>query len=370
MKVAIVASFGEQRGGGGKRLWDLLLNGRDRGIQWLVIFQVDGPLVKRVRQLGVPVYLAESGRLRNPVSYIKCVKKISSIIRKERADVVLSWMWITHFYGYPASLLTGTKSIWSQIEIPNDTIFKQIVTKLPAQGIFVNSKWGMNILRQMVPNKRIVLVYPGVDLDIFDESILSKSEARKELKLPETAPLIGIVGRLRRMKGMHILVSAMPNVLLQYPAAQCFVIGGAEIAEPEYKKYLENLIDNKKLNNHAHLVGLQKNVATWMQAMDIMVQASDHTEAFGITVVEAMALEKPIIATAGGGPTEIVTNGVDGILVEFEDTVGLSRAITNCLGNPKMASELGKRAKARAQEFSTRKYTDNFISGLQFLLDA
>src|SRR5439155_3346393 len=119
------------------------------------------------------------------------------------------------------------------------------------------------------------------------------------------------VGRLQRWKGFHVLVEAMPRILRSHPAAQCVLVGGEHALEPDYKRFLEDRITSLGLQERIHLVGQQQNVAEWTTAMDVFVHASDR-EPFGMVVVEAMALGKPVVASADAGPTEVITPGVDG----------------------------------------------------------
>src|SRR5205814_9458002 len=136
---------------------------------------------------------------------------------------------------------------------------------------------------------------------------------RRRLGLPPEGPLIGIVGRLQRSKGMHVLVEALPSVLRSYPDAQCVVVGGSHAAEADYPAYLQGRIAALDLGQRVRCVGWQRNIPEWVQAMDVIVSATDG-EGFGMAIVEAMALGKPVVAGNTGGPAEILTEGVTGLL--------------------------------------------------------
>lgn len=89
--------------------------------------------------------------------------------------------------------------------------------------------------------------------------------------------------------------------------------------------------------------------------MDVIVHASDR-EPFGIVVVEAMALGKPVIAGSAGGPAEIIVDGMHGLLTPFGDASALATAIRRYLGDPAFAAQAGAAALARAQEYSAEAY--------------
>jgi glycosyltransferase involved in cell wall biosynthesis len=97
-----------------------------------------------------------------------------------------------------------------------------------------------------------------------------------------------------------------------------------------------------------------------------VVHASDG-EPFGIVVIEAMALGKPVIAGSEGGPREILTDGVDGLLVAYGDADALAAAVRVYLDDPEFARVVGAAARRRAAEFSAARYADNVIAALHEL---
>ena len=364
LKVAIIMPLAEQKGGGEKRLWDLMLEGRNYGIEWLLIFQEDGPLATQIHQLGVDVRVVPCGRLSRPHHFISALVKILALVRNERPDIILSWMWKAHFYGSPVALINGIPCLWSQLEVPDDLLLKRIAALLPASGVFINSKSGRATLEKLCPRQPIKLVYPGVSLNQFNCSTLPPpSEARRKLGLPLEDPIIGIVGRLQRWKGMHVLVEAISQVRERYPDIHCLIVGGKHNLEPNYASYLEEKITLLELENQVILADHQENIPEWMQAMDIFVHASDN-EPFGIVIVEAMALGKPVVATDTGGPTDIISDRVNGLLTPYGNSEKLVNAILRYLDEPEFANSISLAAKKRAENFSTQHYVDNFIGGI------
>lgn len=369
MKVLVIMPLAEQRGGGEMMLWDLLQQGRNAGVEWLVIFLQEGPMVEQVQSLGIDARVVKSGRLRHVHRFAAAVTKIATIARNERVDAIVSWMRICHLIGGLAALLAGLPSLWYQLEVPDSKdLLLRIVTLIPARGVVTLSKAGQEAQRQIWPQRPTSLVYPGVALDRFEPSVLpSPTAARQKLGLPLHGPLIGIVGRLQRWKGMHTLVEAMPKVLHKHPDAHCVIVGGKHELEPDYLDYVKERISALKLEDQVILAGLQRNVPEWMQAMDVFVHASDN-EPFGIVIIEAMALGKPVIAGDVGGPTEIITDGVNGLLTPYEDAEALANAILRYLDAPDFASRVGVAARERALDFSTQRYAQNFIETIRVAL--
>ncbi|MFN6461663.1 MAG: glycosyltransferase family 4 protein [Nostoc sp. DedVER02] len=366
MKAIIVMPLAEQRGGGEMMLWDLVQQGRNAGVEWLVIFLEHGPMVEQVKSLGIDARVVESGRLRQIHRFIGAVFQIAAIARRERADIIVNWMWITHISGGLAAMLAGLPAVWYQLEVPSDkTWLVRLATLIPARAIITLSQDGKQAQAEIWPHRPTPLVYPGVALDRFEPNALpTPEEARRKLGLPLHGPLIGIVGRLQRWKGMHVLVQAMPKILEKYPDAHCVVVGGKHDLEPDYEEFLKAEITNLGLKEQVIMAGLQRNIPEWVQAMDVFVHASDK-EPFGIVIIEAMALGKPVIAGDAGGPTEIITDGMNGLLTPYGDADKLAIAILRYLDEQEFARNAGIAARQRALDFSTQNYAQNFISAIR-----
>ncbi|NMF64815.1 glycosyl transferase family 1 [Brasilonema octagenarum UFV-E1] len=366
MKVIIIMPLAEQRGGSEMTLRDLMQEGRNAGVEWLVIFLEDGPMVELFRKFGVDARVVRGGRVREVHRLLMSAIAIASIARREHANVIISWMWLAHLTGGLAALLAGIPAMWYQQEIPdNKNFLKRLVNLMPARGVVTITKAIQSAQSQILPERPVYLVNPGVALDRFNPSDLpSPSEARSKLGLPLDGPLIGIVGRMQRWKGIHVLVEAMPKVLQKYPNAHCVVVGGKHDLEPDYEDFLNEKIATLGLPEKVLLAGLQRNIPEWVQAMDVFVHASDN-EPFGIVIIEAMALGKPIIAGNAGGPTEIITNGLNGLLTPYGDANALADAILRYLNDQEFARTAAQAARQRALDFSTQRYAQNFIHALR-----
>lgn len=369
MKIAIIMPLAEQRGGAELALLHLIQQGQGLGVDWLVVFLQDGPMVGRVRELGGDAQVVHAGRLREPHRFAKAVREIVVLARAEGVDLLLGWMGIAHLYGGLAGRIGGIPAAWFQHGLPWDKNWvDRLATRLPALGILTCSQAVAESQAQIAPPRPLRVVHPGAEMERFSaETLPTPAEARRRLGLPAHGPLIGIVGRLQRWKGMHVLVEAMPKVLEAHPDAHCVIVGGDHALEPDYPAFLRERIDALHLGDQVTLAGLQSNVPEWMQAMDVIVHASDH-EPFGIVVIEAMALGKPLVAGNAGGPTEVITDGVHGLLTPYGDVPALAAAILRCLDDPEFARRMGAAAQRRAQEFSTRRYAENCVAALRSLM--
>ena len=158
---------------------------------------------------------------------------------------------------------------------------------------------------------------------------------------------------------MHVVLDAMPDVLSNHPTTHCVVVGGPYPAEPQYQSELFDRAERLGITQHVTFAGARNNVPVWMQAMDVFVHAS-FREPFGIVVVEALALGKPVIACAPGGPSQIFGSEAVGTLVPFEDSKQLSDAICKNIEREEAASS----NQTIARRFSNETFSTEVVNFL------
>jgi len=160
-------------------------------------------------------------------------------------------------------------------------------------------------------------------------------------------PMVFGVGRLAFRKGFHLLVESMPRVLRRHPGARLYVAGKGIMAG-----FLGLLVESLDLQDAVTLMGyVSEEALPWLYRLcDVFVLPSVSAESFGITLIEAMAAGRPVVASRIGGVPEIVDDGVNGLLFEPWDSRGLSEAVSALLGDPELAGDLGRRAHASAEE--------------------
>jgi glycosyltransferase involved in cell wall biosynthesis len=367
LRVLVVMPLGTALGGGEQMLRQLLRHGH--GVEWIVVFLRDGPMIEETRALGIESHLLVAGRFRDFGKRAGAVRRIAALARERRVHLVLGWMAAGQIMAGAAAWLARLPCAWFQVGTPRPDWLDRIATRLPARGVLVLSRQSGEAQARLRPARRQRLVYPGTSLEAFDPAALPTSaELRRRLGLPATGALIGMVGRLQRWNGMHVLIEAMPAVLRAHPAAQAVIVGGVHETEPDYAAQLVLKVRGLGLEDAVRFVGYQANTAEWMQAMDVVVHASDR-EPFGIVVIEAMALGKPVVAGREGGPAEIVTDGVDGLLAPYGDAAALAGAICRYLDDPAFAARCGAAARLRAAAFGDRRYASETVAALRSFVD-
>jgi glycosyltransferase involved in cell wall biosynthesis len=202
-------------------------------------------------------------------------------------------------------------------------------------------------IRQMlvadgVPAARAVTVYEGIDLERVDAAPAAK--LHEELWLPHHAPIVGNVAALVPHKGHRHLIEAAALVVRQVPDAR-FVIAG----EGELRPALERQIKEHHLEKHVLLAGFRPDVLSLHKAFDIFAMSSV-TEGLGTSLLDAMACEKPVVATAAGGIPEVVADGETGFIVPPRDHQAMAGAIVRLLKDPALQQRQGTAGRARVQD--------------------
>lgn len=178
----------------------------------------------------------------------------------------------------------------------------------------------------------------GVSFDEFDitKKELYRKEIRKKWNISEKAFVYGFVGRITGDKGINELLSASKEILKENRNICVLLIGKLE---KEYSIDSELYEWSKKEKNIIYC-GSTLEVYKYMAAMDCYVMPS-YREGFGLTVVEAGAMGLPVVCTNIPGPTDAIKDGVNGIIVEKKDMIGLKDAILTLYRDRKLAEKLG-----------------------------
>ena len=164
---------------------------------------------------------------------------------------------------------------------------------------------------------------------------------RSSLGLEADTPFIFCAARLQAEKDIPTLLSAMRIVMTNHPKAHCLIAG-----EGDQKAMLERLISDLHLAPNVQLLGFRHDIPSLLRACDLFVLPAA-AEPFGLVLLEAMALARPVIATSAGGPPEIVRHGETGLLVAPKDPAAMASAINKLLDNPNLRNVMGSAGHAR-----------------------
>jgi glycosyltransferase involved in cell wall biosynthesis len=185
----------------------------------------------------------------------------------------------------------------------------------------------------------ISLIYNGVDLTRYSEPDICGS-LHSEYAIPPDSPVVGVVARLEPEKGHPTLLEAWPAVIAAVPKAHLLIVG-----EGTQRQKLEAQVASLGIGASVTFTGRRDDVPAVTAALDVAVLPS-YREAQGLSILEAMALSRPVVASAVGGIPEMIEHGRTGLLVPPRDADALAAAIVRLLTDHPYADTLAKAAQS------------------------
>ena len=296
-----------------------------------------------------------------PVDYVEVIEKHSfdpsiwfdlrRLIRHRRIDIVHAHDYKTNLLAWllaqsePITALstvhgwTGQSSRERWVYYPCD---KRILARFP-KLIAVSSDISRELVRHGAKPSRVVTVLNGIDHRAFRRDRSRERTVRRALGLDDDDVVIGAVGRLEVQKRFDLLIDAFVELRATRPKLKLLIAG-----DGSQREALQAQTSRLGLGASCRLLGHQSDLVELHHAFDLLVQSSDY-EGTPNAVLEAMALETPVVATDVGGTAELLRNGVDGCIVPPGDRTALVRATAAALAAPDVAASLARQARRRVE---------------------
>jgi glycosyltransferase involved in cell wall biosynthesis len=300
-------------------------------------------VVARLRDAGVHVVQLEGESRWDLRSWWPFVR----LLRQRRVDVVHShlfgpnlWAAIwTRVAAVPAFI--AHEHTWSYEGRRMRKLLDRWVIATAADAFLAVSEHDARQMRERegIPAQTIRVLPNGIG----DVDGAAPLDLRSELGLAPGTPLVGSVGLLRPQKDFPTLIRAHATVLERVPGAHLVIAGDGEMAAA-----LEALVAELGLGDHVTLTGYRPEGAALAAAFDVVANSSTF-EGSSLAIIEAMALGRPIVATAVGGSADLLGHGEAGVLVAPSHPEALGVAIAELLDDPQRAARLGERARRRQQ---------------------
>jgi len=194
-----------------------------------------------------------------------------------------------------------------------------------------------NYLKQGIKKEKLVLIPNGLDI--------------RDFPIPERQNQAGYdfiitnIGRMADWKGQEILIKAIPHIIEKKKNVQFWLAG-----EGPERANLEEKVSDLKIDRYVKFKGVVPDIQTILSVSDLLVHTPTKPEPFGRVIIEAMSMQTPIVATNVGGPSEIITDGHDGILIEPNKPDQLAETILHMLDNPDLRQNIGIAARKTIME--------------------
>lgn len=326
----------------------------DAGWDVTVTVPWQGPLVPMLRQSGAEVIELDPLKLRRaelawpavlatPFRWARDYARLRRLARSRRFDLVYT----------TTAPTTGGHLLARRWKVPH---------VYHVHEIFWHARPLVRGLEGMLRRADVVLCCSQAVADQFSPTVptqVAYTGAEVDLSTPVTMPFAGpttqitCVARINEWKGQDVLIDALARLAPTMPGLRLHLVGDVYRGAADHRVALEQQVARLGLGDVVTFEGERRDAHALIGASDLIVLPSKRPEPFGMVIVEAMLLRRPVIATRAGGPTEVITDGVDGVLVEMDDPVALAEAIAELVGDPDRARALAAKGRERAESFTT-----------------
>jgi glycosyltransferase involved in cell wall biosynthesis len=320
-----------------------------RGHRVILGCSVDGTVTVKTKGVILP---ARRVSIANSVDVLGLIQLVR-VIREEHIDVIL----VNHGKDFwPAAIaarMTRTKvAIIRHLSTGLKRITCLMINRWFDRVIAVSNDVRERLIRSGLASEKIDIIYNGINLKTFDPGIVDRTAVRIGLGIGADEQVIGFVGTLEPWKGVSVMLGAMKRLAGAYPSLKMVFVGdGSE------KRGLEKEAEASAIAERVLFTGARDDVAPLYAAMDICVLPSTEGEAFGMVLIEAMAMKRPVIGTRVGGISEIINHEVNGLLVFPKDPDALAKAIRRYLVNPLFAAGMAEEGRLTVE----RLFSDDLM---------
>jgi glycosyltransferase involved in cell wall biosynthesis len=268
--------------------------------------------------------------------------RLVRLMRRRRIDAVVTvgTGGDKMFWGRLAGWLAGVPVICSalhstglpdHVELPN-----RLLAPITDAFIAVAQSHGRYLAeREGCPVRKVRVIPNGVDTERF-RAIPPDAALRQQLGIPPSAPLAGIVAALRPEKNHAVFLEAAQLARRQVPGAHFLIVG-----DGPQRQAIEAMRRDLGLCDAVHLAGTRNDIPALLSLLDVFVLTSQ-MEANPVSILEALACERPVVATAVGSVPETVLDGKTGYLAEPGNTRAIADRVTELLNDPDRATSLGR----------------------------
>ncbi|MDB5350595.1 MAG: glycosyltransferase [Planctomycetota bacterium] len=314
-----------------------------------------GPLEDELRAAEIPVTLIGKRLKADPLALVR----LARFMKERKFDVVQTWIFAANTYGRLSARRAGVPvvvvsemavDLWKgRGQLAVDRFLAKWTDKVVG-----NSKAVVEFYRRAgVPEEKLEVIHSGIGEEEPPE--VDPAEVRRSLGFEPKAPLVLFAGRLAPQKAVEDLIAALDILQHVRPDLRTVIVGDGPSRER-----LEDLVAAFQMRRSIRFLGHREDVPRLLAASDLLVLPSLY-EGLPNVVLEAMRFRKPVVATAAPGTTEVVVDGVTGLLVPMKAPTELARAIRKVIEDRELARRLGEAGRDRVEsEFRVQTMIDRF----------
>lgn len=307
----------------------------------------DGPLLDMIRAARANVHIFN---LRSPLR-LPPLFELLSRLRDTRPDIL-------HAFGFRADLIVRSfrRYIGNPILVSGvantDWPYRQCkkwinrltVSRTRAYWAISRASAQAGHEKLSIPYEKLHVIYPGMEIPEGPPVTDVSMRVKEELNVPAAAPLVVSLSNLRSQKGYRYAIEAAPAIIARFPQ-----VVFAHVGQDLLGGVLPALANERGVASHFRFLGFCQAPWPFLSAADLFLHPSIY-EGFGLAILEAMSLGKPVIASEVGGISELIEHGVNGYLIPPADSQALAQALIGLLSEPERGVELGRRAQETVKE--------------------
>jgi glycosyltransferase involved in cell wall biosynthesis len=235
---------------------------------------------------------------------------------------------------------------------------ERFLASLTTHFVAISPKIADDMDRMGIGRGKTTIVRLGLQLDHLRQG--RRGVLRRDLGIPESAPVVGIVGRLVPIKAHDLFLDAAELILARLPNARFVIVGDGDLWDQLHRE-----VSRRGVEASVSLTGWRQDLADVYADLDVVVCCS-RNEGTPVCLIEAGAASRPVVGTLVGGMPDIITAGVNGLLVPFGDAPSLADAVVRILETPGLAQEMGAAGQRAAFE---RHGAERMVADLRSLYE-
>ena len=319
--------------------------------------ELEGEMTDLLTRKGVtPIFIPEMRREFSLKDDLTAFWRLFRLMREEKPDIVHTHMAKAGAFGRLAARLAGVPVIlhtfhghifngyFGQLKTKTFILAERVLAHLSTRVVTVSERVRKEIVEKygVCAYSKIITIPLGLELAPFLQANQQRGFLRKELRLPDVVPLIGIVARLAPVKGHQYFIQAAEKILKKHPRAKFLIVGDGEL-----RGELEAQARKRGIEESCVFCGFRNDLAKVYADLDVVVLTSLN-EGLPVALIEGMTAGKPVVVFDVGGVEDLIEDYVTGILVPFGDVQKLADSVTHLLDNPQEGERLGRNARRKA----------------------
>jgi glycosyltransferase involved in cell wall biosynthesis len=276
------------------------------------------------------------------------IKYKIDIVHLNDAPKLTEWLIVSKLFG--AKCVSHLRGDWAA------TSFESRMLKHYDRIISISHSVASSVRRQKINTDNFITIHDGIDVaDVLNKRNDDTAVLKKEFNISDGTCLLGLIGNIMHWKGQHVAVEAMKILRDSKSDVKCLMVGAVSQLEEDrnYYEHLRNLVTDYDLCDTIIFTGFRSDVPDLISLVDIIIHTSVQPEPMGRVVLEGMLFSKPVIATAHGGPVEIIEDGTSGFLVPPADPQSLADKIRYLMAQRDIWQKVGAAARKRVEDIFT-----------------